>query len=51
MTEKSFFAGFGGQDARKGTRAGERVSAGYGGTACPQVKAAVKNKLNGGIND
>jgi len=46
MTEKSFFAGFGG--AQKSTRTGERVTANYINTACLPIIAIVREKVTGG---
>jgi hypothetical protein len=46
MTEKSFFAGFGG--ARKSTRTGERVSGGNSNMACPPINFNDRKKLKGG---
>jgi hypothetical protein len=46
MTEKSFFAGFGG--AQESTRTGERVTANYSSTACLPINIIVREKVTGG---
>jgi len=46
MTEKSFFAGFGG--AQESTRTGERVTSNYSNTACLPINVIVRKKVTGG---
>jgi hypothetical protein len=46
MTEKSFFAGFGG--AEESTRTGERVPRNNGDRACPPVNVFITKKAKGG---